>query len=94
MTTEMRLTQQLIRQVAAHMTPDYIPNGTRRVPLDRVLTLRFRRTTNNEVLRCGAIVGHDIQSGSIYCGDLADFVAPTDTQYVAVCERHRPLEKR
>ncbi len=66
--------------------PDFIPGG-KRVDLN---TLHFRRTGSTEILRCCRQTSHDIQSGPIYCGDIAEYVAPTAGGAVALCERHAP----
>ncbi len=66
---------------------DFIPGGK---PVD-INTLRFRRTDSTEILHCCRQTSDDdIQSGPIYCGDIAEYVAPTEGGAVALCERHSP----
>lgn len=66
------------------MTGDYIPNGK---PVD-IQDLTFRRTLEFEVYRCGRQTGYDPQSGPIFCGDLAEWLAKVDNGVVCLCERH------
>lgn len=70
---------------------DYIPNG-KRVDSEVMRTLQFRRTFEHEVYRCGRSTDYDPQSGPIYCGGLAEFIAVTDNGVVALCQRHAPPE--
>lgn len=67
---------------------DFIPGGER---VD-IRKLRFRRTEEHEVYRCCRQVADDIQSGPIYCGQVAEWVATTrgGMAIVATCERHAP----
>lgn len=62
---------------------DFIPGGGT-VDVSKV---KFQRTKEHEVFRCGCKVGNDSQSGPLYCGDIAEFVAPVEDGIVAVCER-------
>jgi hypothetical protein len=72
---------------AAKLQGDFIPGG-KRVRLDSLL---FRKTTDYEIYRCCQQSAYDIQSGPIYCGDIAEYIAPIeDKGKVALCERHRP----
>jgi len=61
-------------------------------PVD-INTLVFRRTGNSEITRCCQPTSRDPQSGLIYCGDIAEYIAPSQGGYVALCERHRPPNK-
>lgn len=70
---------------------DYIPKG-KRVDPEVLRMMQFRRTFEHEVYRCGRHVQYDPQSGPIYCGCLAEFVAVTDNGIVALCQRHAPPE--
>lgn len=66
--------------------PDFIPGG-RYVDID---ILCFRRTGSSEIFRCCRQTDSDIQSGPFYCGDIAEYVAPTEGGTVALCERYAP----
>lgn len=68
------------------MRGDYIPDGP------GVLTkgLAFRRTLEHEVYRCAARTGYDVQSGPIYCGDLAEWARFEVDSVIACCSRHFP----
>ena len=64
---------------------DYIPNG-KKVDIRK---LHFRETEEHEVFFCAAQTGNDIQSGPIYCGDVADWISHTQDGGVAcLCNRH------
>ena len=67
---------------------DFIPDGD---SVD-IRTLRFRKTREDEVFQCCRHVGYDPQSGPMYCGDIAEYVAYKDSKFVATCDRprHRP----
>jgi hypothetical protein len=80
----MYLTKSIARSI---LRADFIPNGGH---VD-VRTLQFRRTSETEIFRCCKRVAHDPQSGPIFCGHVAEFVARVDdSKVVALCERHPP----
>lgn len=70
---------------------DYIPKGGK---IDNLRSLEFRPTEEHEIYRCGKRTGHDIQSGDIFCGDLAEWidVTPNDVtsnkERAALCDEH------
>lgn len=64
---------------------DYVPGGSEVVNLAKVV---FRPTREHEIHLCGAVTGRDLQSGSYYCGAVADWVALTGDEVAAVCDRH------
>lgn len=86
---------QLTKEIAKSLQEkDFIPRGK---PISRE-SLSFRRTTENEVYRCCAHVGNDLQSGPMFCGKIAEFVAFTESGekgYVGLCgtRGHVPPKK-
>ena len=83
----MWLTKEEARQIRRG---DYIPKG----PSVDITTLRFRHTKSNEVYQCCKQTSRDPQSGPIYCGDIADYVAETKSGYVALCGGHPPAKNQ
>jgi len=82
-----------LKDMAKSLQRDFVPGG-KEVDLS---TLKFRRTTEDEVLQCCASTSYDPQSGPIFCGKVAEFVARTEQGYVAICTRHAsyiPRESR
>ncbi len=72
---------------ARKLQGSFTPEG-RMLSEDEVKRLQFRLTKENEVLRCVCSTGIDPQSGPLFCGDVADYVAVTDGGHVALCEHH------
>lgn len=67
----MELTKSLAKQIGRG---NFIPDG----PSIDVTKLTFRRTAEHEVFPCSFTVGNDIQSGPLYCGDVAEFIATAE----------------
>ena len=76
----------LSKEQAKQLQRDFIPGGG---PVD-INTLRFRHTLSDEIYQCCKKTGNDPQSGPIYCGDVAEYIARTENGLVACCERHPP----
>jgi hypothetical protein len=75
------------KNTAKNLQRDFIPNGQK----VEINSLRFRKTTEEEVYQCCANIDYDSQSGPLYCGKVADFLAESgEGSYLALCERHRP----
>lgn len=84
----------LTKSDAKRLVRDYIPKG-RRLTSSEAAQLRFRPTEEHEVHQCGRQVGDDIQSGPIFCGQLAEFIAEVDEHTIVVlCERHKPKQSQ
>ena len=67
---------------------DYVPKG-RIVTPDEVRKAPWREVEDGEICYCHQRVANDIQSGPIYCGDLADFTADfPDNHCLSFCARH------
>lgn len=67
---------------------DFIPGGPR---ICDVSKLRFRRTREDEVYQCCLKTSDDPQSGPIFCGEIAEYLAQVgNVGIVCLCERHRP----
>lgn len=82
----------MTKKFAKRLQSDFVPDG-RALSSKEVAQLRFRRTRSHEVYQCAARTGHDPQSGPIFCGRVAEWVAYTDDGILALCEgRHRPPE--
>jgi len=80
------------KQLAKDLQGDYIPGG---LPVDLIDCTDWRRTAKDEIRRCCCTLGDDIQSGPIFCGDIADFVATSPRGcLVALCETHTPRRYR
>ena len=53
--------------------------------------LTFSKTTGNqEALRCCFPVGHDLQSGHIYCGKPASYHT-AEVELLGLCRQHPPF---
>ena len=81
------------RKMAEELQGDYIPRGPR-ISYEEWKKLKFRRAKPDEIHRCAMEVGNDIQSGPIYCGAIAEYVAfPAGSEgmgVAALCKRHPP----
>jgi len=75
---------------AKQLQSDFIPNGEW---ID-ISTLEFRRTLPDEVYQCCVRSGHDIQSGPIYCGRVAEWIAFTIKGSVALCGQRTHVPKK
>jgi hypothetical protein len=76
---------ELTKTYAKELQKDFIPGGEKVNPKDLI----FERTLEFEVFQCCVSTGNDPQSGPIYCGRVADYVAMVDdTHAVAACSRH------
>jgi hypothetical protein len=73
-----------LKELAKALQRDFVPSG----PAVDITTLTFRRVTEDEVFQCCCPSSRDPQSGTIYCGRVAEFVAKGQRGYVAVCKRH------
>lgn len=74
------LTKEMAREIRQG---DYIPKGIiGRVDANK---LSFRKTTEHEIHRCCQITGNDPQSGPIYCGEIAEFIAFHNGGIVVLC---------
>ena len=86
----------LDKQLAKELQEGFIPDGEKWMNQADLKNLKFRRTTEEEVRRCCARVGKDPQSGPIFCGRLAEYVAfreeNGETFVIALCGRgwHTP----
>ncbi len=82
----MTITRGLAEAVQKELKSDFVPNGP---PVD-IRSCVFRRLRDNEPVRqCCRRVSHDIQSGPIFCGCIADYLTELEDGEVALCERHR-----
>ena len=70
----MRSRSMLTKSAARRLQRDYIPDGK----LVDINTLKFRRTREDEVYQCCYPTAYDPQSGNIYCGGIAEWVANVD----------------
>jgi len=71
---------------AKSLQGDYAPGGT---PVATDECTHWRMIGDNEVERCGRLIGYDVQSGPVYCGDVADFGATAPNgEPVFICARH------
>lgn len=71
---------------------DFIPRGER---ISDISQITFRRTKDHEIYLCCAQTNYDIQSGPIYCGDVAEFIAFRENgHYIALCGKrgHKPTQ--
>jgi hypothetical protein len=77
------------KTAAKALKRDYIPGGPG-MSREEAEKLTWRPTMEHEVHQCGRQTGDDYpQSGPIYCGDVADFIAISPSGSVmAVCKRH------
>jgi len=75
------------KALARQLQSDYIPGG-RQLSEEEFKKLRFRRTLDDEIRQCGCSSSSDPQSGPIYCGNVAEWVAPTEDGILALCSRH------
>jgi hypothetical protein len=73
------------KEDAKRLQEDYIPNGE---SVKDVTILNFRKTLDDEIYQCGMQIDNDIQSGPIYCGGIAQYIAIEEEGIVAVCKRH------
>lgn len=75
-----------LKTLAKSLQRDFVPGG----PSVDVRKLSFRRTTEDEAFQCCAKTTYDPQSGPIFCGRVAEFVAEVPEQggHVAICKRH------
>lgn len=83
----MQMTKEAVRKL---QKGDFIPNGARLTEKD-LQELKFRKTHRTEIQRCAMAIGNDSQSGLLYCGDVADYVAKTKTGILCLCEKHYKL---
>ena len=86
----MQLTKEKAKQL---LKGDFIPGGKE---VD-ITNLDFRETREDEVYQCCRQTGYDLQSGPLYCGNVAEYVAFTDGGLVALCgnqRRHFPPKKK
>ncbi len=62
---------------------DFIPDGG---PIKSISNIR----ETSLFYRCCLVIGNDIQSGPLYCGDRATIIADTDNPgfLIAACKRH------
>lgn len=80
-----------VREIIKEFSKDFIPyhpGGPYGHPVQGVSNVREARGLE----RCCACICEDIQSGMIYCGDLADVVADVsnmDGCIVAYCSQHK-----
>jgi len=72
---------------------DFIPKGGTVMNLDQ---LKFRELEDYEYYQCCRSTGRDPQSGPLYCGNRAKYIAfhEDGVKSVALCERHRPPAKQ
>ncbi len=84
MTTNLKETIKEFRR-------NFVPKG-RTLSKDELRSLKFRRTRDDELCRCTAIIGDDVQIiGHIFCGEVAEWINITNNdKYVYLCERHAP----
>jgi hypothetical protein len=61
---------------------DFIPNGER----VNITNLKFRKTKDHEIYQCCKQTSYDTQSGPIYCGDLAEYIASVGKGIAALCK--------
>ncbi len=80
----------MTKQEARELQRDYLPNGGH-VDRETVRKLVFRAAGPNEIYRCGMQSSYDPQSGPIFCGAVADYIAPLDkpTQVLCLCAYHK-----
>lgn len=76
-----------VKELAKSLQKDYIPKG-RKLSTEEQDSLMFRPTKVDEVYQCVCPTSYDPQSGRIYCGQVADFIASVTGGIVPVCKRH------
>lgn len=80
--------------VSKFLEGDYIPGGAKLDNLDRL----YGRQPATGLERCGVQTGDDLQSGPMYCGDLAVATYRLDGipgACLCVCKRHdAPFKRR
>lgn len=83
----------MLKELAKQLQEPFTPKGPSIAPED--LTT-WRVTGPHDVYRCCRMIGHDVQSGPMHCGDIADFVADgTEKGYhLAYCRYHVPRRCR
>lgn len=73
------------KRTAQELQQEFFPRG----PEVDTRTLQFRRTDGAEIFRCCVASSYDIQSGPIYCGAVAEYVAfapvEGDQSFVGLC---------
>ena len=52
--------------------------------------LKFRKTNEDEIFWCGVKIAEDSQSGPIYCGEVAEYIALTESIAACSCKKHPP----
>lgn len=77
------------KERAKELQEDFIPNG-KEVNNEEFSGLEFRKTLDNEVYQCTTQVDYDIQSGPIFCGKIAEYIAPVEDgrRVLPLCTRH------
>ncbi len=79
-----------LKELIKEFDTSFVPNG-RMLTKEELKIIKYRRTKNDEIYRCGAIVGDDWpQSGPIYCGRVADWISEIEDGKLCLCERHKP----
>ncbi|MBU2109704.1 hypothetical protein KKB71_01980 [Patescibacteria group bacterium] len=78
----MLLTKEIAKKI---LERDFIPEIIEKIDIRE---LEFRKTTNFEIHRCFRQTGYDSQSGPLYCGKIAEFIAITKDRkgIVTICE--------
>ncbi len=86
------MTREEVRALIKDFKRDWIPSSDglhgEHICRDKIINVRSAQGLE----RCCHIVGNDYQSGPIYCGDLADFIADVKDMkgvIVAVCAYHK-----
>lgn len=79
--TEPRSTPLSSKDRAERLQHEFIPRGEA-VELGK---LSFGFTLDDEIYRCCVQTSRDPQSGPIYCGAVAEFVALIEHDYVGLC---------
>ncbi len=75
----------ITKELARQLQRDYVPNG-RAVNIEDFQG-RWRRTRDGEILQCGRSRSYDLQSGPIYCGRVAEYVAEMGDDQLILCKR-------
>lgn len=74
----------MLKEQAKRLQSDFIPDG-KRLSREEVLKLEFRKTTADEVYQCCLSTQYDMQSGPIFCGRVAEWIAITEGGFIALC---------
>lgn len=76
------------KTLAKSLQGDFVPDGTSEFIIERGKT-DWKELSEDQVHRCCTQTSYDVQSGPIYCGNIADyFTIVGNDEIVTVCKKH------